>query len=221
MNIKKSILKEYIKAKVRMLLSEEAKVDDVKAMADVKKTLYLIDRLPPLKRALVTLLTKAYDQYITDVKLEAPKPSTFKVSLINGIEFYLIYSGGKDNAKFDLVNGTFYATIAGKKYDLLSTSQSEQAAAKLAKQLTLSPAAPDEIAPKSDKGEEAFNSGGGGGSFSGGSGSTGAEEMGGGLGGDEGGEGGPEPNVIGQAAPPSQLNIPQPELNVTPPEEET
>lgn len=203
--MKKDILKEYIKAKVRVLLTE--KEAPVPAISDVKKDLYLINRLPPLKRALITLMTKAYDQYITGVKLEAPRPTTFKVSLINGLEFYLIYSGGRDNAKFDLVNGNFYAQIAGKRYDLASVSEAQQAMKKLSQQLILTPAAPDEIKPVKDAGEDAYkSSGGGGGGFSGGDfGNPGDEDA------EE--EGGPEPEVVGQAAPPASLDIPQPEIN--------
>lgn len=155
MKIKKSILKEYIKGRIRNILNEENQRQEMD-----KTSKYLLQRLPPLRRSLELLLSNAYANFITGVQLEAPKPSTFKITLTNGIDFYLVYNGGMDNNKFDLVNATFTAQIAGKKYDLSSMSQSQQAMQKLSSQLTLSPSqepiqATGGQAP--DVGAEAFN----------------------------------------------------------------
>jgi hypothetical protein len=151
MKLNKNLIKEFIKSKIRKIIKEEQE-----QIQNDAKSKYLVQRLPPLRRALELLLSKAYENFITNVQLEAPKPATFKVVLTNGLEFYLIYNGGKDNEKFDLVNATFIAKIAGRNYDLASMSQSQQAMQKLSQQLTLSPAPVGESKP-TDNGEEAFN----------------------------------------------------------------
>jgi hypothetical protein len=168
--VKLGLLKEYIKNQIKQLIKEEEQsmmptVYGGQSIADERKKLHLLNRLPILRKALETLLSTAFEQYITDISLEAPKPTTFKVTLSNGIPFYLIYNGGPDNKKFDLRNGNFTAQIAGKKYDLSTLSQAEQATQKMSQQLTLMPQSPENN-QQSDPGQEMFGSpskGGGGG----------------------------------------------------------
>lgn len=173
MKISKNILKEYIKSRIRKIIQEDLdKNPQLPAMEDIKKHQYLINRLPPLKRALTSLLSNAFERYITNITIISPKPTTFEVTLINGLNFYLIYLGGPDNKKFDNVNATFIAQIAGKKYDLASMSQAEQASKRISGQLMLSPAlqsSTPEDSPGVDNGAKQF-----GGDFGGGGGSTGS-----------------------------------------------
>lgn len=75
-----------------------------------------LGKFPTLKRTLVDLLTTEYDQFVSDVKWVAPKPSTFEIILQNGERFFLKWSGKN-----------FIIQVAGKSYDLGLVSEYQQA----------------------------------------------------------------------------------------------
>jgi hypothetical protein len=64
-----------------------------------------------------------------DVEWVAPRPTTFRIKLVNGADFYLIYDGidGKD--------GLFTAQVSGKKYFLESLPEEQQASEAIARLL--------------------------------------------------------------------------------------
>jgi hypothetical protein len=76
--------------------------------------------------ALTDLMTENYRDYITGVYVIAPKPTTFRILLHNGQEFYLIY-GTK----------AYTAKISGKKYYLLNLSEEQFAINAIASLLEL------------------------------------------------------------------------------------
>lgn len=80
----------------------------------------ILGKFPTLRKAITSLMTADFPDFITDVKWVAPKPSTFQVGLQNG-QNYLLKWMGKG----------FEAQIAGKKYYLNSVSQYQQALDKL------------------------------------------------------------------------------------------
>ena len=62
-----------------------------------------------------------YEPFVKDIQWVAPKPTTFRVMLVNGADFYLIYEGDEAN------KGLYTANVAGKKYWLESLSEEQQA----------------------------------------------------------------------------------------------
>lgn len=76
----------------------------------------ILGKFPTLKKALVSLLTNEYDEFVEDVKWTVPKPSTFKVVLKNGQPFYMKWTGKG-----------FEANIEGKNYMLNMVTNYQQA----------------------------------------------------------------------------------------------
>jgi hypothetical protein len=159
-NNKKILLEKYIKKAIKQKLQEEEA-----AIKRAEKSLYLVYRFPKLKDAMEGILSPSFSRYLSSVTVVAPKPTTFNVELINGLDFQLIYSsGGK-------TEGNFIAKVAGKRYDLAMGSATDRASQAISNLLSLSPAlkedanaaAPADAAaapePPStpDAGEAAFN----------------------------------------------------------------
>jgi hypothetical protein len=159
---KKILLEKYIKKAIKQKLQEEEA-----AIKRAEKSLYLVYRFPKLKEAMEDILSPSFSRYLSSVTVVAPKPTTFNVELINGLDFQLIYSsGGK-------LPGSFIAKVSGKKYDLSMGSATNRASQAVSNLLSLSPAlkeqapgadvpptdggAPTPEAPTPDAGEEAFN----------------------------------------------------------------
>lgn len=80
----------------------------------------ILAKFPTVKKALVSLLTDQYGEFVDEVEWIAPKPSTFRIKLHNGESFELRWTGTG-----------FQATIAGKKYYLTNVDEFQQALDKL------------------------------------------------------------------------------------------
>jgi len=89
----------------------------------------VLEQFPPLKKILDDLFDFQYEPFIKDVEWVAPRPTTFRIKLINGADFYLTYSG-KDKEK-----ALFIAQVAGKKYFLESLPEEQQASDAIARLL--------------------------------------------------------------------------------------
>lgn len=87
---------------------------------------YILQKYPSLDATMADLMTPHYRDYISGVFVTAPKPTTFRVVLHNGQEFYLIYGPEAYTAK-----------VAGKKYYLLNLSEEEYAITSIAQLLEL------------------------------------------------------------------------------------
>ena len=87
---------------------------------------YIIQKYPSLDATITDLLTENYRDFITGIYVIAPKPTTFRILLHNGQEFYLIY-GPK----------AYTAKIAGKKYYLLNINEEQFAINAIANLLEL------------------------------------------------------------------------------------
>jgi len=90
-------------------------------------------------------LSPAFGRYISDVSVVAPKPTTFKISLINSQSFSIYYLGG----------GEYMVKVSGKKYYAENLGELERASTSITSLLELN-YAPDEIKeePAADKGAE-------------------------------------------------------------------
>jgi len=80
-----------------------------------------LTKFPELKSVIVDLLTNEYDNFLDSIDWVAPRPSTFRINLKNGQNFYLIY--GKRS---------WIAQIEGKKYYLRNLPEEERAAESIA-----------------------------------------------------------------------------------------
>jgi len=89
----------------------------------------VVDKFPPLKKVMEDLFDFQYEPFVKDVEWVAPRPTTFRVKLVNGADFFLIYEG-EDGGK-----GLFIAQVAGKKYFLESLPEEQQASEAIARLL--------------------------------------------------------------------------------------
>ena len=80
-----------------------------------------LTKFPELKKIIVDLLTLDYDNFLSSIDWVSPRPTTFRINLQNGQNFYLIY--GKRS---------WIAQVEGKKYYLLNLPEEERAAMSIA-----------------------------------------------------------------------------------------
>ena len=86
------------KKKVIKLLCEE--------LNNLKNVIGYVEKVPSLKRTLISVLSPTYLNYISDIEQKSPKPATFRVLLANDFAFLLTYVG----------NETFEIKVSGKKF---------------------------------------------------------------------------------------------------------
>jgi len=143
---KKLLLEKYIKVAVRKALAEQEARE-----RQATKSMYLIYRVPGLKKVMEDLMSPSFGRFITDVAVVAPKPTTFRAKLINEQEFNVIYDGRKN----------FTVKIAGKKYNIQNLGELERAQQAIADVLELNYAIEEKEAgsseTKKDSGAEAFS----------------------------------------------------------------
>ena len=89
----------------------------------------VIEKFPPLKGVMEDLFDFQYEPFVEDIEWVAPRPTTFRIKLVNGADFFLIYQG-EENGK-----GLFIAQVAGKKYFLESLPEEQQASEAIARLL--------------------------------------------------------------------------------------
>lgn len=81
-----------------------------------------LTKFPELKAVIVDLLTADYGKFIDSIDWVAPKPTTFRVNLLNGQSFYLIWN-----------KRSWIAEVEGKKYYLLNLPEEEMATKSIAR----------------------------------------------------------------------------------------
>lgn len=128
----------------------------------------ILEKFPTLKKTLVKLMTREYEEFVESVDWISPKPTAFRVNLVNGQDFELKWMG-KD----------FNAQVKGKKYYLGKVDEFQQALDKLSVLYKEGPMNWDEKEiTDSETGEGVSfggEGGGGGGSFPGAEPPTGGE----------------------------------------------
>jgi hypothetical protein len=113
-----------------------------------EKAMYLIYRFPGLKKVMEELMSPAFGRFVTDIRLVAPKPTTFTAKLINEQDFNIIYNG----------KGKFTVKIAGRKYNVQDLGELERAQQSISNMLELNYGVEEkEAAEKPDAGAEAFS----------------------------------------------------------------
>jgi len=114
-----SELRERIKLLVKQVYKDNAKTDDAALAYDE------LVKFPELKSVIVSLLTTDFDKFLESVDWVAPRPSTFRVNLLNGENFVLFYDPR-----------SWIAQVEGKKYYLLNLDEEEMAAKAVSRILT-------------------------------------------------------------------------------------
>jgi len=75
-----------------------------------------LTKFPELKQVIVDLLGPQFDLFLASIDWVAPKPTTFRINLLNGQSFYLVYT-----------TRSWIAEVEGKKYYLLNLNEEENA----------------------------------------------------------------------------------------------
>ena len=81
-----------------------------------------LTKFPELKEVIVDLLTADFDSFLASIDWVAPRPTTFRINLKNGENFYLIYN-----------KRSWVAQVEGKKYYLLNLPEEERATEAIAR----------------------------------------------------------------------------------------
>ena len=111
-----SELREKIRAIVPTVYKAQQKSDAAAVEYDE------LTKFPELKAVIVDLLTYDFDSFLASIDWVAPRPTTFRINLKNGQEFYLIYN-----------TRSWIAQVEGKKYYLLNLPEEERAAEAIAR----------------------------------------------------------------------------------------
>ena len=144
----KAELREKIKRLVKDVYKDSDKIEDAALAYDE------LTKFPELKLIIVDLLTIQFDDFLESIDWVAPRPTTFRINLLNGQNFMLIFT-----------DRSWIAQVEGKKYYLLNLDEEERAAQAIARILSYGAIENPEDAAES---EADFSSGGGGGDFGGG-----------------------------------------------------
>ena len=124
---------EFI-AKIKKLAKQAyaEKSNPLKDSKDIAKELSpfpVIDQFPPLQKIMDDLFDFQFEPFVEDIEWVAPRPTTFRIKLVNNADFYLIYQGKENDT------GLFIAQVAGKKYFLESLPEQQQASEAIARLL--------------------------------------------------------------------------------------
>jgi hypothetical protein len=114
-----SELKGKIKRLAKKVYQEKTKGEDAAVAYDE------LVKFPELKAVIIDLLTVDFDKFLESVDWVAPRPSTFRINLLNGENFLLEYH-----------ERSWVAKIQGKKYYLLNLDEEERAAESIARILS-------------------------------------------------------------------------------------
>ena len=106
----KAELKEKIKILVKKVYLEKGKGNDAAVAYDE------LVKFPELKAVIIDLLTVDFDKFLESVDWIAPRPSTFRINLLNGENFVLSFDPR-----------SWIAKVSGKKYYLLNLPEEENA----------------------------------------------------------------------------------------------
>lgn len=130
-------LKDKIKRLAKQVYQEKIKVDDAALAYDE------LTKFPELKAIIVDLLSSDYDKFLESIDWVAPRPTTFRINLLNGQSFLLIFN-----------DRSWVAQVEGKKYYLLNLDEEERAAESISRILAYGAKATDVEAADIDGSED-------------------------------------------------------------------
>ena len=124
--------KEEFKEKIKILIKQvykNRKVSDLEAIKYDELT-----KFPLLKDVIVDLLTHEFDSFLESIDWVSPRPTVFRINLLNGQSFLLMYT-----------EKSWIATVEGKKYYLLNLDEEENCALAIGRILQYGPASGAEV----------------------------------------------------------------------------
>jgi hypothetical protein len=124
----KAELRQKIKTLAVTVMAEKAKTDDAALAYDE------LVKFPALKDIIVDLMTDQFDSFLESVDWVAPRPTTFRINLLNGQNFLLMFT-----------DRSWIAQVQGKKYYLLNLDEEERCALAINRLLRVGPAAGAEM----------------------------------------------------------------------------
>jgi len=124
----KAELREKIKTLAVQVMASKAKTDDAALAYDE------LVKFPALKDIIVDLMTDQFDSFLESVDWVAPRPTTFRINLLNGQNFLLMFT-----------ERSWIAQVQGKKYYLLNLDEEERCALAINRLLRVGPAAGAEM----------------------------------------------------------------------------
>ena len=107
----KAELRDKIQRLAKDVYKDNAKIDDAALAYDE------LTKFPELKAIIVDLLTIQFDEFLESIDWVSPRPTTFRINLLNGQNFILIFT-----------DRSWIAQVEGKKYYLLNLDEEERAA---------------------------------------------------------------------------------------------
>ena len=111
---------EELKAKIKTIIPI---VYNARKKVESKAVEYdELTKFPELKEVIVDLLTADFDAFLASIDWVTPRPTTFRINLKNGEDFYLIYN-----------KRSWVAQVEGKKYYLLNLPEEERATEAIAR----------------------------------------------------------------------------------------
>jgi hypothetical protein len=128
----KAELREKIKTLAVQVMGEKSQADDAALAYDE------LTKFPQLKTAIVNLMTHEFNSFLESIDWIAPRPSTFRINLLNGESFTLIFG-----------ERSWIAQVEGKKYYLLNLDEEEFAAQAISRILQYGPSSGAEV-PETD-----------------------------------------------------------------------
>ena len=124
----KAELREKIKTLAVQVMASKAKTDDAALAYDE------LVKFPALKDIIIDLMTDQFDSFLESVDWVAPRPTTFRINLLNGQNFLLMFT-----------DRSWIAQVQGKKYYLLNLDEEERCALTINRLLRVGPAAGAEM----------------------------------------------------------------------------
>jgi hypothetical protein len=124
----KAELREKIRSLAVQVMGERSKADDAALAYDE------LTKFPQLKEIIVNLMTHEFNNFLESIDWIAPRPSTFRINLLNGESFILIFG-----------DRSWIAQVEGKKYYLLNLDEEEFAAQAISRILQYGPASGADI----------------------------------------------------------------------------
>ena len=134
----KAELRQKIKTLAVTVMAEKAKTDDAALAYDE------LVKFPALKDIIVDLLTDQFDSFIESVDWVAPRPTTFRINLLNGQNFLLMFT-----------DRSWIGQVQGKKYYLLNLDEEERCALAINRLLRVGPASGAEMEGEATDTEDA------------------------------------------------------------------
>jgi hypothetical protein len=119
----KAELRQKIKTLAVQVMASKSKTDDAALAYDE------LVKFPALKDIIVDLLTDQFDSFLESVDWVAPRPTTFRINLLNGQNFLLMFT-----------DRSWIAQVQGKKYYLLNLDEEERCALAINRLLRVGPA---------------------------------------------------------------------------------